>query len=182
MVREQETASSRLVEARLDYLVNVRHYSIELLRSAMVHHGLMRSKRILVWVTLAAGGVAVALLGVFLVVAGLDDADKWASVFGLFVSLAGLGLSAYGLVNTHRLRAGQTVASSIVGGGVTQVRRVKGNLRLTERSAVSSAAPSDAPPQSPLGGDGSGQTVSSTWTAGSVAQVHDVGGDAEVRR
>ncbi len=53
-----------------------------------------------------AGGVIAGLtlvgLGVLLFRVGLDDADKWASVIGVFAALLGLGLSEYGVVLTRR--------------------------------------------------------------------------------
>ena len=51
-------------------------------------------------------GLALVVLGVLLFKAGLDDADKWASVLGLFVGLGGLGLSGYGVVLSHRTQTG----------------------------------------------------------------------------
>ncbi|WP_182876986.1 tetratricopeptide repeat protein [Microbispora sp. H10670] len=47
-------------------------------------------------------GLALVALGVLLFRAGLDDADKWASVIGVFVGLLGLGLSGYGVVLSRR--------------------------------------------------------------------------------
>ncbi|MEU7134759.1 hypothetical protein [Streptomyces sp. NPDC046261] len=48
------------------------------------------------WLGGLLSGLALIGLGVFLVVQGLDRADQIASVLGLFVGLAGLGLAAYG--------------------------------------------------------------------------------------
>lgn len=41
---------------------------------------------------------AVVGLGVYLTRVGLEDADKLASVLGLFVALAGLGVAVYGVI------------------------------------------------------------------------------------
>ncbi|MFI6800982.1 hypothetical protein [Streptosporangium canum] len=58
-----------------------------------------------------AAGFALVVLGVLLFKAGLDDADKWASVIGVFVGLLGLGLSGYGVVLARRaLRSGPQAA------------------------------------------------------------------------
>jgi hypothetical protein len=54
-------------------------------------------RRIWFWVGLLIGAAALGGLVVYLVVVGLDAADKVASVLGLFVGLAGLGLAAFGL-------------------------------------------------------------------------------------
>ncbi|MEV0618038.1 hypothetical protein AB0I81_32265 [Nonomuraea sp. NPDC050404] len=55
-------------------------------------------KRVLVWGGAVVAVVAVAALIIYFVRVGLDNADKLAGVIGLFVALAGLGTTAYGLV------------------------------------------------------------------------------------
>ncbi len=145
------------------------------------------------WVAAFAGGVLVAGLGVFLVVQGLDNADKWASVFGLLVGLAGLGVAVFGAVGARPATGGQSVADSVVGGGVHQVRGVGGNVHVGPAAAPagSPATPPAAAPPSPApavgspqaGGDGgSGQSVTRSWNAGPVHQISDVGGDVELDR
>ncbi|WP_242625398.1 hypothetical protein [Krasilnikovia cinnamomea] len=136
-----------------------------------------------------AGGVLVAGLGAFLVVEGLDKADKWASVFGLFVGLAGLGLAVAGTVGGRRHAGGQSVTDSTIGGGVAQVRGVRSNVRIGPGTAPPAAAAAAASPSapsasasSPSGGDGDGQSVTRSSTAGPVRQVDDVGGDVELDR
>jgi hypothetical protein len=57
------------------------------------------------WATtlaVAALGVAVFVLGGFLLRAGLQRADQWASVFGLFLNIAGLVTAAAGLRQARR--------------------------------------------------------------------------------
>ncbi|MFI6457859.1 hypothetical protein ACIBF6_40660 [Streptosporangium amethystogenes] len=64
--------------------------------------------RVLVW---AGAGIAVAALaglGVYLSRVGLDEADKLASVIGLFVALAGLGVAVYGVVAGRKGSGGGT--------------------------------------------------------------------------
>ncbi|MDN3356394.1 hypothetical protein [Actinomadura sp. DC4] len=51
---------------------------------------------------LALALVAVAVLGGYLWLVGLDAADKLASVVGLFVAIAGLGIAVYGLFADRR--------------------------------------------------------------------------------
>ncbi|MFY1621569.1 hypothetical protein ACN268_00365 [Micromonospora sp. WMMD735] len=141
------------------------------------------------WAVVIAVGVVVAALGVFLAVQTLDRADKFASVFGLFVAVAGLGLSAYGVFGARRAAGGQSVADSVVGGGVTQVRGVRGSVRFGP-SAPDVGSPSiPATPQPSAPGAaadgvpaGDGQSVTRSWTAGPVRQVDDVDGDVDIDR
>jgi hypothetical protein len=136
------------------------------------------------WVAAFAGGVLVAGLGFFLTAQGLDKADKLASVLGLFVGLIGLGLAVFGGAGARRQVGGQSVTDSTIGGSVTQVRGVRGNLRVGPSAPAGSpvapplSAPTAAPP---AGGDlGEGQAVTRSSTAGPVRQIDDVGGDAEL--
>jgi drug/metabolite transporter (DMT)-like permease len=142
------------------------------------------------WVVAFAGGVLVAVIGAFLAVQGLDKADKWASVAGLFVGLAGLGLAAAGAVDGRRHAGRQSVTDSTIGGGVFQVSGVDGSVRIGPGTAsatppappTGAAAPSSAAPASaPTDGD-EGQSVTRSSTAGPVRQVNDVGGDVELDR
>ncbi|MGI5159544.1 hypothetical protein [Microbispora sp. CA-102843] len=61
--------------------------------------------RVLTW----AGGIAAlgagSALAVYLSSVGLDKADKLASVIGLFVGLAGLGVGVWGLLLARRQEA-----------------------------------------------------------------------------
>ncbi len=50
----------------------------------------------------ALAAVAVIGLGVYLTAAGLDKADKLASVIGVFIGLAGLATAVYGTVRDRR--------------------------------------------------------------------------------
>jgi len=49
-----------------------------------------------------AAGVLVAGLGVFFTRVGLNEADQYASVFGVFLALIGLGVSVYSVVLARR--------------------------------------------------------------------------------
>ena len=51
-----------------------------------------------VWAGAVVGVLALVVLGVYLGTVGLDKADKWASVIGLFVAVAGIGIALYSLV------------------------------------------------------------------------------------
>ncbi|GLY23883.1 hypothetical protein Misp04_36150 [Micromonospora sp. NBRC 101691] len=149
-------------------------------------------RRTVVWAGLLAVGVGMVGLGVFLGVTRLDDADKWGSVVAATVAVLGLPLTAYGVLLARRQSSGtggQSVSGSVVGGGVAQVRGVRGNVRIgTSASPAPAAADPPAaaagPPTSGAtdqGGSG-GQSVTGSWTAGGVRQVDDVGGDVDVDR
>ncbi|WP_088987170.1 hypothetical protein [Micromonospora chokoriensis] len=62
-------------------------------------------------------------LGVFLVRVGLEDANQWASVFGLFLNIAGFGVAVLGAVQARRAA---TRASAPVGGGDDTTNRIHG--------------------------------------------------------
>ncbi|MFB4317575.1 hypothetical protein [Actinomadura sp. 21ATH] len=62
--------------------------------------------RVRVWVGAVVMVVALVGLGVHLAVVGLDKADKWASVIGVFVALAGLAAAVYGLVTGRHDNSG----------------------------------------------------------------------------
>ena len=108
----------------------------------------------------AGGAVTVAVaagLGVYFAVAGLDKADKLASVAGAFIGLAGLVASVYGMVQARRDapgsssaagEGGQSVAGSTVARGVTQVSDVTGSVRIGDAPSSSPVAP--AAPASPV--------------------------------
>jgi hypothetical protein len=131
---------------------------------------------------LVAGAVLV-VLGIFLVAVGLDDADRWASVFGLFVGLAGLGLSAIGLRQARRQAGAQAVTDSTVGGRLTQVRGVAGSVRIGPVSVSGSPPRQATPPSSSrTAAPVDGQLVDGSQVAGPVQQVDGVGGDVEIDR
>ena len=85
--------------------------------------------RVLAW---AGGTVAVAAaagLGVYFAVAGLDKADKLASVASMYIGLAGLVAAVYGMVRARgdapgsssaAVEGDQSIAGSTVAGGVTR--------------------------------------------------------------
>jgi hypothetical protein len=131
------------------------------------------------------GGLALLGLGAWFVAAGLDRADKLASVIGAFVGLLGLGISGYALVLSRGGRArssssGQTVARSTVGGSVVQVRGVVGDVRVGtgiartagEGTRSSALAKDDRPVAD--------QLVIDSQSRRDVRQIDDVGGDLEV--
>ncbi|WP_204061245.1 hypothetical protein [Microbispora corallina] len=58
--------------------------------------------RMAAWVGGAVAGAGCIVAGVLLVRAGLDDADKWASVIGMCIAAAGLPLAVYSIVLARR--------------------------------------------------------------------------------
>ncbi|MYV53170.1 hypothetical protein [Streptomyces sp. SID3212] len=140
--------------------------------------------RVQTWVGGSVAVVAVGALVVHLAVVGLDQADKWASVLGLFVALAGLGVSVAGIRRGAGGGTGpsQTVESSAVGGGVTQVAGTGGSVRITHRGPAPVPPPAVPPgaapaPAQPSGGD---QSVRGTSASGPVNQVRDTASDVEI--
>ncbi|WP_141725454.1 hypothetical protein [Micromonospora pallida] len=67
------------------------------------------------WLAGVAVGLLVCVLGVVLLVrAGLEDADRWASVIGVFLNLAGVSVAGYSAVQARRA----ATATPAVGGDV----------------------------------------------------------------
>ncbi|MFE2912690.1 hypothetical protein ACFRKE_26350 [Kitasatospora indigofera] len=138
--------------------------------------------RMQAWAGGVVGGAAVVGLVVHLGAVGLDRADKWASVLGLFVAIAGLGLTLAGLrrgraESAGRAReetpagggpsgqSGQSVDASGVGGGIAQVSGTRGSVRIVHRGPAAPApeaptptptptAPTPDDPVGPVRGDG----------------------------
>lgn len=149
------------------------------------------------WVIWLAVGIVTAGLGAALLVVGLDDADKYASVVGGGSAVVGLGVSLSALVRrqSHRppprespaeIGPRQTVASSTIGGDVLQIRGTQGNIRIRGVSAPSEAGDSRQEQADPLGIPASGQqgtqSVTDSRIAGSATQIGHVGGEVEIQR
>ncbi|MET8197996.1 hypothetical protein [Micromonospora taraxaci] len=146
-------------------------------------------QRTVVWAVVLCVGVVLIGLGIFVGVTRLDDADKWGSVVGAMVAVLGLPLTAYGVVLARqpaRAESEQSVSNSVIGGGVTQVGTVRGNVRIGGAAwpLPTAACPPVAMPKSGAAGTGepASQAVTGAWTAGPVQQVNDVGGDADIDR
>jgi len=152
-----------------------------------VHDGVVTGwRRFLGWGALLAAGVVLVGLGVCYGVTRLDEADKWGSVIGASVALIGLPMTGYGIVLARRQGGagpgGQSVSGSVIGGGINQVRGVRGTVRIGSSGPV--APPEPAPgggSSSPAAGPGA-QSVGGSSTAGPVRQVDDVGGDVDIDR
>ncbi|MCF3100390.1 hypothetical protein IPZ58_02180 [Streptomyces roseoverticillatus] len=130
----------------------------------------------------AAAAVAVVGLAVYFALVGWDAAQRWATVLGLFVGLAGLGIAVAGLRRGRREAAGgQGVVGSSVGGGVAMVHDTCGNVRI-RHSGGAVAPPPPAPGPSTPAPPGDGQTVSGSGVGGPVDLVRGAGGDVDVEQ
>ena len=144
-----------------------------------------RQWQITMWI---AGGLVLVGLGVWGAVANLDAADKIASVASAIVGMAGLGVSGYGIVLARRGPAtgGQSVTGSTVCGQVTQVRNVRGSVRIGPAASGPKQSqlpyPQPAGSAGPTGSDSGGQSVTGSQVAGPLDQVDGVGGDVDVDR
>ncbi|XVQ10555.1 hypothetical protein ACQP1W_50005 [Spirillospora sp. CA-255316] len=123
------------------------------------------SRRIPVAVAIVVviAGIVLVGVGVFFVVVGLDDADRWSSVFSMFLTAAGLGLTGYGVVLTRRglaqqqLAAGQRVGGDVEGPNL-QIGRA-GDVRVGQVAGRPRRAPRRARPPGPVGGQEVGGSV-----------------------
>ncbi|NUW34815.1 hypothetical protein HTZ77_25780 [Nonomuraea sp. SMC257] len=97
-------------------------------------------RRVLIWTGSLVALAALAGLGIYLWRVGLDDADKLASVFGLFVALAGLAVALYGLIADRRAVDVDVDQEAEVGGN-GEVYQAGGDIN--ERQAKPSSAPDD---------------------------------------
>ncbi|MFI6582806.1 hypothetical protein [Embleya sp. NPDC050493] len=105
---------------------------------------------------LVVAGLGAVGPGVFLAVAGLDDADELASVIGVFVGLVGLGLSVYGIVLARRpppspepIAPGATAAGSSHNeftGGTARDAYIARDLTVDRGTATPTSGPTPAIP------------------------------------
>ncbi|MFE5331292.1 hypothetical protein ACFRCG_33380 [Embleya sp. NPDC056575] len=135
------------------------------------------------WVGGVVAGAALVGLAVYLAVVGLDEADKWASVLGLFVTLAGLAVSVIGMWRERASSGGQSVTDSTIGGGVAQVADTGGNVRITHRGTgpvIPPPTPQGAPPAGGVPPADDGQRVQGSTVSGPVDQVRATDGDVDI--
>ncbi|MCX4391350.1 hypothetical protein OG777_31080 [Micromonospora peucetia] len=108
------------------------------------------------WLVGAAVGLVVCALGVVLLVrVGLEDADRWASVVGVFLNLAGVVVAAFSAVQARRAATTPPAAGADVdnwiGGGQFTGAVVMGR-DLEQVSATGDPVPDPATGRPPLAG------------------------------
>ncbi len=124
----------------------------------------------LVGAFLTLGGLAA-----FLVLQGLDAADKWSSVLSLFFTVAGFALTLVGLLNRG---TAQSADQAVTGGSVHQVRNVTGDVVITAGGGGTGHPPTAAPVEGQGGGT---QSAHGTRTAGDLHQIDGVGGSVRIQ-
>ncbi|NMO57527.1 hypothetical protein HH310_40970 [Actinoplanes sp. TBRC 11911] len=146
------------------------------------------SKKTLLWGGLLLGGLTLVGAGIWFGLTQLDTADQWGSVIGSLVALIGLPLTIYGVILARRssVQANseaiqlQTVTGSSVGGSVTQIHGVGGNVSVGLPLA---AAPPSASAFSPVAlAEEGGCSGHASSEFGSVRRPGDVIGDVGVDR
>ncbi|MGW4159308.1 hypothetical protein [Streptomyces sp. NPDC004788] len=118
---------------------------------------------------LALGGLAV-----FLVLRGLDEADKWSSVLSLFFTVAGFALAVAGFFAGGA--AGQSADGAVAGGSLRQIRGVKGDVVLTAGGGGGGTAPAAPPSPAGPGAGGGSQSARGARTGGDLTQIDGVDG------
>ncbi|MFF1509435.1 hypothetical protein [Streptomyces sp. NPDC058326] len=130
------------------------------------------TKRLLltvIGVVLSLGGLAG-----FLVLQGLDEADKWSSVLSLFFTVAGFALALAGFVTRGST---QSADHAVTGGSLHQIRNVTGDVVIAGAGGTG-GTPSTAPPaEGPGGGT---QSAHGVRTAGDVHQIDGVDGSVRI--
>jgi hypothetical protein len=120
----------------------------------------------------------VAGMGVYFSTVGLDKADKLASVLGLLVAAAAL-VAPYLLPSSDRSSSEsesvQSVANTVVGGHLTQMRDAEG---VKVQGSVTASPPQTAPPGAVPPPDlQGGQYVNGVWVGGNLTQIDGAEGD-----
>ncbi|MFB9545607.1 hypothetical protein [Micromonospora sagamiensis] len=117
------------------------------------------------WLAGVAAGLVACALGVLLARTGLEDADRWASVIGVFLNLTGVVVAGYSAVQARRAStaapaAGENVDNRIGGGRFTGV--VVMGRDLEQVSTTGEPAPDPVTGRPPLAGGPQAGHVSNT--------------------
>jgi hypothetical protein len=137
-------------------------------------------QRAVTWILALVVGLGIAGLGVYVAIINLDRADKIASVAGALLSMAGLGLSTYGIVVARRASkpsswlGAQIVERVDAGRDVDLVDGVAGSVRLGAPMS-GPAAPHGANTSATAGE----QTVRDVKAGGRVRLIRGVGGNVD---
>ena len=112
-----------------------------------------------IWLGRAGAATIVGGLGLYMVVVGLDDADKIGSSVAALVAV--LVLVAPHLVSDRSVRSdglAQSVSDTVVIGNLSQTRDVGGPVRSSKE----------------------GQWINGVWVGGNVTQIGGVAGDVSL--
>ncbi|MFJ9075625.1 hypothetical protein ACIRO3_10255 [Streptomyces sp. NPDC102278] len=144
----------------------------------------MNARMLIITGVTATGFAAAGLLYYFNRV-GLDQADKTASVLGVFLALAGLVLTAYGIFesrNPATAEPNQSVSGSTISGTNIQIGRTGGSVRVHNSHQNTPPHPPApiAPEASAASGDHSGQSVQGSQISGMNLQIGTATGEVEV--
>jgi hypothetical protein len=139
------------------------------------------------------GGIAVTVLaciglGVYFGLAGLSKATDLAGIIGMFIAVAGLGVSVWGVIGARGGQSadGQSVTGSGVSGQVNQVGTVAGSVQIGGTPSLanapalprtSAAAPGSAAGSAP---GQARQSVTDSEVTGTVNQIGNVGDDLDI--
>ncbi|MFE4311050.1 hypothetical protein ACFRR6_33940 [Streptomyces sp. NPDC056891] len=129
---------------------------------------------------LVGGVAALGGLAAFLVLQGLDAADKWSSVLSLFFTAAGFALTLVGLLGRP---SAQSADQAVTGGSLHQIRNVTGDVVIRSGGGTSTPPTATTPPSAttPAAEQGGGtQSVHGARTAGDLHQIDGVGGSVRV--
>jgi hypothetical protein len=90
--------------------------------NAANNDGMALARRVAVFAGVLAAGAALVVLGVIFVTVGLNKASEISGIIGAVVGVAGLGLSAWGIVLARRApqtgSGGQAVSGTIHGDNI----------------------------------------------------------------
>ncbi|MFB7590635.1 hypothetical protein [Streptomyces sp. NPDC056169] len=125
--------------------------------------------------TVIGGITALGGLAAFLVLQGLDEADKWSSVLSLFFTVAGFALALAGFVPRGST---QSADHAVTGGALHQIRNVTGDVVITGGGATGSTPPATPPAEGQ--GSGSTQSAHGARAAGDVHQIDGVDGSVRI--
>ncbi|MEU4080771.1 hypothetical protein [Streptomyces venezuelae] len=126
---------------------------------------------------LVGGVAALGGLAAFLVLQGLDAADKWSSVLSLFFTVAGFALTLAGLLGRP---SAQSADQAVTGGSLHQIRNVTGDVVIRPGGSTSAPQAPAAPSATAAGQGGGTQSARGARTAGDLHQLDGVGGSVRV--
>ncbi|MEV6860091.1 hypothetical protein AB0M44_03655 [Streptosporangium subroseum] len=129
-----------------------------------------------IWISLVVGGLVAGAVGAVLIMLDLEQADQLASVVGVFIAMAGLSVSVYGVLPARRdianATSSQATASLPVEGAVTA--QGKQSVAVPDNAVVTRAR--DAGHTTITGAGASRNTIKGGTFHGPVAMGRDISG------